>query len=171
MKKMAKVAAMLAALALLFGAIIENEAFTFCKSLKSVTIPDGVTVINGGVFSDCTSLASVDMPDSVEYIGGSAFSNCSSLTSVDIPSNVATIYPGAFSSCTALLYVKIPVSVTTIGDNVFADCTSFEKVVYEGTVADWNTNIGQVHSKSIFKGTENPTIECTDGSITISVVD
>ena len=61
---------------------IGNDAFQFCSSLTSVTIPESVTSIGDYAFYGCDSLTSVTIPDSVTTIGNSAFTYCSSLTSV-----------------------------------------------------------------------------------------
>ena len=61
---------------------IGNVAFSYCTSLKSVTIPDSVTEIGNAAFFQCTSLTSVTIPDSVTSIGGRAFYYCRSLASV-----------------------------------------------------------------------------------------
>ncbi|MDO5311727.1 MAG: leucine-rich repeat domain-containing protein, partial [Clostridia bacterium] len=60
------------------------SAFSWCSSLTSVTIPDGVTSIGNSAFEDCSSLTIVTIPDSVTSIGSYAVSGCSSLTSVTI---------------------------------------------------------------------------------------
>jgi len=52
---------------------IGANAFTYCSSLTSVTIPNSVTGIGDYAFYDCTSLTSVTIPNSVTSIGGSAF--------------------------------------------------------------------------------------------------
>ena len=59
---------------------IGNSAFSRCKSLTSVTIPDSVTSIGEYAFYGCSSLTSVTIPDSVTSIGEYAFIRCSSLT-------------------------------------------------------------------------------------------
>ena len=81
---------------------IGEEAFYNCRSLTSVTIPDGVTSIGEDAFWNYTSLTSVTIPGSVTSIGKSAFSECTSLTSVTIPDGVTSIGRGAFSDCAAL---------------------------------------------------------------------
>ena len=81
---------------------IGNSAFSRCKSLTSVTIPDSVTSIGNGAFYGCSSLTSVTIPDSVTSIGEYAFYECSSLTSVTIPDSVTSIGGFAFEGCSSL---------------------------------------------------------------------
>ncbi|MBQ4141689.1 MAG: leucine-rich repeat protein [Clostridia bacterium] len=50
--------------------------------LTHISIPEGVTTINGSVFAGCTSITSVIIPKSVTTIQGVAFYRCTSLTDV-----------------------------------------------------------------------------------------
>ena len=75
---------------------IDEYAFEFCESLKSVMIPDGVTTIERFAFSDCTSLERVILPDSVKAIEHYAFYGCRSLESVLIPNPLTEIGIKAF---------------------------------------------------------------------------
>ncbi len=61
---------------------IGNKAFSNCKSLTSITIPNSVTEIGGSAFYGCKSLTSITIPDGVTEIGYFAFDGCSSLLSV-----------------------------------------------------------------------------------------
>ena len=106
----------------------------FCTSLTSVVIPDGVTSIDESAFFDCTSLASITIPDSVTSIGYRAFYGCTSLTSITIPNGVTSIGTSAFSGCTSLTSITIPDSVTSIGWHAFSGCTSLVSI----NVADNN---------------------------------
>ena len=59
---------------------VSNSSYR--PNIKSVTIGNGVTSIEGYAFAWCTSLTSVAIPDSVTSIERYAFRSCSSLTSV-----------------------------------------------------------------------------------------
>ena len=98
-------------------------AFSQCRNMTSVTIPNSVTYIGESAFQDCTGLTSVTIPNSVTYIGSYAFNGCSGLTSITIPNSVTTIGSYAFGGCSGLTSVTIPNSVTSIGDYAFSGCS------------------------------------------------
>lgn len=72
-------------------AIIGDEAFKDCTTLKSVIIPNSVTEIGIDAFSGCTSLKSITIPNSVTLIDSRAFQDCLSLKSVTIQGNANNI--------------------------------------------------------------------------------
>ena len=117
---------------------IGDSAFRICKSLTSLTIPDGVTSIGDKAFYGCSSLMSVTIPDSVTSIGRYAFSGCSGFTSVTIGKSVTSIGMSAFSSCSSLTSLAIGKSVTSIGIAAFFSCSSLTSV----TIPDSVTSIG-----------------------------
>ncbi len=117
---------------------IGEWAFSYCSSLTSVTIPEGVTSIGNSTFYNCSSLTSVTIPEGVTSIGNSAFSRCSGLTSVTIPESVTSIGNSVFSNCSSLESVTIPASVTSIGSYAFSDCSSLTSV----TIPEGVTSIG-----------------------------
>ena len=61
---------------------IDSNAFSYCTSLSSVTIPSSVTSIGTGAFMDCPILTSITIPSGVTFIGDNAFTSCSSLSSI-----------------------------------------------------------------------------------------
>jgi hypothetical protein len=67
---------------------IGRAAFVDCRSLTSITIPDGVTSIGYGAFLDCISLTGITIGNGVTSIGVRAFSGCRNLTSITIPDSV-----------------------------------------------------------------------------------
>jgi hypothetical protein len=117
---------------------IGTDAFSFCTSLTSVTIPNSVISIGQDAFSHCYGLTSVTIPNSVPSIGNYAFQHCSSLTSVTIPNSVISIGSYAFEYCSSLTSVTIPDSVTSIGSYAFQSCTKLASV----TIGNSVTSIG-----------------------------
>ena len=107
---------------------ISASAFSGCISLKTVTIPRGITSIGLRAFAECGNLTSVEMADTLEKIGMQAFYNCAKLKNVTIPEGVTSIGKQAFSCCAALISVTVPDSVTSIGESAFADCSSLKRV-------------------------------------------
>ena len=76
--------------------VIDNEAFGSCIALTNITFGKNVKEINDSAFYNCASLETLQLPTSLRSIGSSAFSGCKSLKNVTIPSNVNYISPNAF---------------------------------------------------------------------------
>ena len=113
---------------------IGESAFTGCSSLTSVTIPNSVASIGDGAFRYCSSLTSVTIGNSVTSIGGNAFYYCSSLTSITIPNSVTSIGQEAFRGCSSLTSVTIPNSVTSIGEAAFSFCSNLTSITIPNSV-------------------------------------
>ena len=75
---------------------IEEGAFSSCKKLKSITIPEGVREIKREAFAYCPALERVSFPSTFLSIGEKAFYNSKSLKDVDIPPSVEYIGDDAF---------------------------------------------------------------------------
>jgi hypothetical protein len=74
-----------------------------------MVIPEGVTNIAWGAFTRCRSLANIDIPNSVVHIGEYAFQDCA-LTSVIIPDSVESIADGVFMDCNSLINITVGVN-------------------------------------------------------------
>jgi len=152
---------------------IDSHAFSGCKELKSVSIPNSVTYIGDYAFYGCQELKSISIPNSVTSIGEHVFEGCSSLmtatisnrvtdinpytffgcsnlTSINIHNRINTIKRYAFWNCSNLKTITIPNSMISIGDLAFYGCTNLESVYSE---------ITDVFSINAFgNGSENATL-------------
>ena len=94
--------------------IIGSYAFFNCSNLSNVIISDSVTQIDSAAFQDCTSLKNVVIPSSVRYIGWVFFYNCNSLTNITIQNGMTSIGRSAFNSCSSIISIIIPESCTNL---------------------------------------------------------
>ena len=118
---------------------IGNNAFYQC-AMTDVSIPDSVTRIGEFAFSHCADLKSVKIPGGVTVINRYMFNRCSSLQSVTLPDGITKIDYYAFEFCKSLKSITIPKSVTALVNGAFQGCESLERVtLQEGlkTIGVW----------------------------------
>ena len=117
---------------------IGDDAFRYCSSLTSITLPSGLTSIGHAAFLGCESLTSITIPSSVKSIGWDAFFECFSLTQIQVaPDN--PVYDSR-DNCNAIIETKsntlifgcastiIPSSVKSIGEEAFYNCKSLTSI-------------------------------------------
>ena len=133
-----------------------------------------VTSIGNGAFSECRSLTSVDIPDGVTSIGNYAFYFCTSLTSVTIPGSVTEISSYVFDGCSGLTEIifegKEPPS---FGYNIFnqnlletvtvtADMTEEQLTAWENSLTKLEINKEKInHTGKIITPDPDPEPEPT----------
>ena len=116
--------------------IIDDFAFELCCGLESIIVPDSVRYLGNAAFEFCFKLESVTLGSGIAYIGNSAFCHCTSLTSVTIPDSVTNIGKAAFGHCASLANIIIPDSITEIGMEAFYGCTSLTSVIIGNGVTE-----------------------------------
>lgn len=100
-----------------------ENLFQYCSTIKSITIPEGITDIGIRSFEDCYNLAEVSLPKSIENLGSYAFSN-TKIKSLVLPENVEWIADYAlYASSLEYLYVKAvePPQISWTGRYNFID--------------------------------------------------
>ena len=93
---------------------IYQGAFSDCKNLTSVTLPQSLTTIDNNVFSGCTALTTIDVGGTTT-LGAGVFYNCPALTSVVLPSTLTNLPAQTFRYCTNLSNVNLG-NITTFGN-------------------------------------------------------
>ncbi len=116
---------------------LSDSAFRSCDSLKTITLPSGVTAIGASAFED-TPLQSIAFGGApIASIGDNAFAK-TRLVNLILPSSVKEIGSGAFARIPSLQSVNIS-AVTKMGAEAFANCSVLSSV----TIADGATVIGE----------------------------
>ncbi len=103
--------------------VVEIGAGAFKKlKIKSVVIPEGVTLIRDDAFSGCDQLESIKLPSTLVEIKDSAFYGCFKLDGVVLPEGVAALGTHCFEYCKALSAIALPGSLKLVGSKAFANC-------------------------------------------------
>lgn len=95
---------------------------------ENIVIPetiDNMTVQRIGLFAfeSCSTIKTVQLPETITLIGEGAFMNCENLTEINFPESLEGIDKGAFAGCTSLSGdIVIPNTVKYIRDEAFTGC-------------------------------------------------
>ena len=127
---------------------INENAFVGCNKLTSITIPDSATSIGRAAFYDCLSLISITIPNSVTSIGDNAFEWCVNLKNITIPNGVTNIGSSAFDHCSSLISITIPNSVINIGDFAFHECVNLTCINVEPENENYLSENGVLYNRS-----------------------
>lgn len=104
-------------------------AFSGCRNLKKVEIPEGCVDIASHAFDGCLNLESLELPVSLEHIGSNAFSFCKNLRKVKLPSALKELESYAFSDCLSLQEVIMPANSNLLGELIFSGCINLSLIV------------------------------------------
>ena len=149
---------------------IGYQAFNYCTSLTSVTIPESLTHIDYRAFYNCVGLTAVHITDLAAWCGiefqwddvssssnplfyaHHLYLNGEEVTDPVIPDGATSIGQYAFDNCTGLTSVTIPDGVTRICSKAFRNCSNLTSVTIPPSVAIieslsflWCNNLTAVH--------------------------
>lgn len=103
---------------------IAQTAFANHREIGTVIIENGLRSIESDAFSGCKGLEKIELPDTLTEIGGYAFARCDNLKGIRIPNGVKKIGIQAFARCRQLTDIFIPESVVHLGKYVFFHATN-----------------------------------------------
>ena len=160
------------------------QAFAYCDSLESITLPSSVKNISPYAFFACNALREINLPEGLERIGHKAFAitdiksivipesvtaiedftfeRCSSLESITLSNNIKSIGKSAFEQCEALENITLPQKLINIGEAAFKGCYNLKTINFPGTKTRWNVIPKGDFGNDISSAC---TIICTDGTI------
>ena len=128
---------------------IGARAFSYCKTLRSITIPAGIVEMGKNPFIGCNRLTDfIISPDNKVFtvIDGVLFdqvNNCLicypltlSNTIYTIPDGTKIVGAGAFLACHDLTSIIIPDTVTTIRDDAFSECKGLTGIIIPDSVTE-----------------------------------
>lgn len=109
---------------------IEGGAFSYCKQLRGIHLPNQLQKI--GVNAFCLShLQAIEIPSTVRVLGANAFANCTDLHDVILNEGLTKIDDCAFINSELHGSLEIPSTVKKIGINAFYH-TSLEGITFKG---------------------------------------
>ena len=111
--------------------VLYDRTFRRFYALEEVVLPSTLTTIGAagsGVFQSCNNLKSIVLPESVTVLGKGSFQECSSLESINIPAGVTRIEADALRA-TGLVSVEFHEGVTYFGAQAFRDCKQLKEVI------------------------------------------
>ena len=139
--------------------VIGGWAFSNCKKIESIILPEAIEHINRYAFSGCSSLRSIQLPKSIRRngpwdsgYGEGLFQDCSSLEYFEIPDWMTNISSSMFRGCESLKEIKIPDSVTTIDCGAFSGCKSLTELVIPKSVTRIGNEWGASENGNFIEG-------------------
>ena len=141
---------------------IDNNAFSYCTSLKSVKFEGDIDGMGGYAFYGCTSLESVTFggnagrEDGDGGIGCYAFAGCPYLKTVkfsDANAKLDLVGEYAFMNCIRLTSINMPADTGTLYTGAFMNCASLSKITVPGSaVFDGEYIMGYMYGRETADG-------------------
>ena len=126
---------------------IDEAAFSGCRTLKSITIPDSVNSIGQYAFFDCNKIENITVdPNNKTY---NSRNNCNAIIETDsdklifgcnntaVPCGVKIIGEYAFLNC-KINSVFLPESIQAVEKFAFLNCDNLSSVFFAGSEDYWN---------------------------------
>ena len=106
---------------------IGPNAFYGSPTLRTLSIPDGISTVSASSFASCPNLQSVEIGASVSYVGSRAFADCPNLSNVYFHGTLDNIEPDAFDNTS--LTINSSSEFVILGNSLLKYNGSAEKVI------------------------------------------
>lgn len=127
---------------------IGEDAFRDAEKLENIILPDALTVIEPGALGS-TGIKSIRIPEGISVINRSAFNSCKSLESIIIPSNVIKIDDVAFRNNVSLKEIVIENPSCEIYDSCATISSNFTaNEFFTGTIYGFENSIAQTYAEN-----------------------
>lgn len=107
------------------------DEMSYCFEMTELILEEGIEEIGKWAFESCESLKTVTIPSTVKVIEDGAFCDCASLTEIKFAPNsqLETIGDYAFAWTPNIISITIPQGVTHIGADICDDNEKFVELV------------------------------------------
>ena len=113
---------------------IENNAFTYCSALKSVT--GGTALEKLGVYTELSNLEEFDFSVTNKELQKGQFLG-TSIKEITVSDNITVIPVSCFNSMKMLEKIYLPGTITEIMASSFNYCESLKDIYFDGTLTQW----------------------------------
>ena len=121
--------------------VINSYAFGMCKNLTTLTIPDSVTKIGMHAFEDCPALETINFPDHLVETGDYTFNNTSWLNAQRKKAPLVIVNGALIDGRTCKGEVTVPSSVKFIASGAFAKNTEITSAVIPANISTIPDNL------------------------------
>lgn len=125
---------------------VGSYSFCYLSNLKSVRLPQSMTVIGEGAFLSCSELSDINLTDNITSIGDLAFAKCS-LPDLTLPDSTISVGSMAFAYNSKLSRVYIPASVTQIDRMAFTSCNSLQSIGVSDQNLEYTSDNGNLYDR------------------------
>ena len=107
--------------------------------LPSLTLPEGITVINDYAFESNSALTTVSLPSTLTKIGDCAFYYNHSIPSLTLPDNVTNVGQSAFRYCLAMGSIHLSDKLSALNEYVLSGCNALKSIIIPPSVTEIHT--------------------------------
>ena len=104
--------------------------------MRTVVLPDAITVIEEGAFQECGNAVKITLPPKLTMIGSNAFVDCWRVVEINLPDTLRFLMQSAFEHCESLSTLTFSPTLKTalkhVGYFVFDGCFSLADNVKTG---------------------------------------